>query len=196
MKNNNWIWIVLIVIIVLSTNTLDNKKEFSKKDGITIRPEINTINNIKKSTILITPPLNCIPGTQYGTGISTCYDGWRDMHFDNAQYTVSYKFTTCDDSEILSSGVIQSNNRKTETCPPDKWCHYIYANYDCSGGVPNGCPSGTVKCSDGNCKSDCSTTTSECEFYQEGTYPNCKISTMAWVIGGIFVFMMFMVMMR
>jgi len=94
------------------------------------------------SGVALVAPSGCQPGSQHGTGSTDCYSGLRDITFDNIyDFSVSYHFTTCDSSQTISSGTIQPNTMKTESCPGGIECKDIYSYYDCSGsGTDGGTP--------------------------------------------------------
>ena len=83
--------------------------------------------------------------------------------------------STCSDTSTQSCTIGTCAGTQTRTCNSGTWSAW-----------------GTCTKNDANCVA----TTQDCRFPEEGTYPNCKISTMVYVIGGILILFMFMMMMR
>jgi len=141
----------------------------------------------------------------YGSSVQ-CIDS--DGQNQETKGSVTYNGQTytdyCDSISVIEyycEPILNKVNHKSVWCNPD-----IYTSCQDGACVKKvACTPSVEICNqkDDNCNSqideglNCGgTTTNTCQFYQEGTYPNCKISTMAYVIGGILLLLFVFMVMR
>jgi len=151
----------------------------------------HTCNEINIMDITVPEKIeyDCFIGTQIDCVLrhhTDCYGGdsyWYDSCNTKGDMIWDCGNQGCNNGECIN--IIPCNGISTQSCTVGT----------CAGTQSRICNSGTW--SDwGTCvKNDanCGTATNSCQFYQQGIYPNCKISTMVYVIGGILLILfMFM----